>query len=95
MTQLPPIDADEPPVKKTELAATNATPITATRTRHIAESLVNAFDEEREWVRILADLVSRMRKHHSAADVDKGRYVHELNVMANEIAEAIEEAEAK
>jgi len=87
---VPPIDADEPPVKKTELAATSSKPVTVSREKDYGDF----FNEEHEWVRIIADLVARMRKRHSKANIDKGRYVHELNTMANEIAEAIEEAEA-
>jgi len=88
--RVPPIDADEPPVRKTELAATSSKPVTVSREKDYGDF----FDEEHEWVRIIADLVARMRKRHSKANIDKGRYVHELNTMANEIAEAIDEAEA-
>lgn len=53
-----------------------------------------SFDEERNLVRALADLVTHIKKTHYESSFDKGRLTHELNEWANEIAEAIEEAEA-
>lgn len=53
-----------------------------------------SFDAERNLVRALADLVTLVKKTHYESTFDKGRFTHELNTWANEIAEAVEEAEA-
>jgi hypothetical protein len=56
---------------------------------------VRSFDDERNLVRALADLVQIVKKTQYKASIDKGRLMHELNEWSNDIAEAIEEAEAK
>jgi len=53
------------------------------------------FEDERNLFCALADLVQIVKKTQYKASIDKGRLMHDLNEWANDIAEAIEEAEAK
>jgi hypothetical protein len=79
---VPPIDEE---VSAPKLEVTPRSPLT---------KKPKSFDAERNLVRALADLSSLIKRTHYDADIDKGRIAHELNELANEVAEAIEEAEA-
>lgn len=82
---VPPIDADEPPAKS------ESKPVTVTK---ISAPKFRAFDNERNLVRGLADLVTLIKQTHYEADFDKGRLAHDLNTWANDISDAMEAAEA-
>lgn len=79
---VPPIDEE---VEAPKLEVTPRPPLTKKQ---------KSFDAEKSLVRALADLSSLIKRTHYDADIDKGRIAHELNELANEVAEAIEEAEA-
>lgn len=91
-----PIDADEPP-KKLKIAVQD---IGATVGNHRAKALIDSgvevvdkYADDRRFARMLAELVEAGRKMTMNA-IDKASVIYALNKIANESAEAVEEAEA-
>lgn len=95
---VPPIDADQPP-KKPQLAVQD---IGVTVGNHRAEVLIESgavevvdkYAGDRQFARMVGELAAAGRKITMNA-IDKATAIHVLNKLANETAEAIEEAEAK
>ncbi len=55
----------------------------------------DAYENERNLVRALAELVQLIKQTRYKLPLDTGRLTHELNAWANEIAEGIEEADTQ
>lgn len=94
---VPPIDADEPP-KKFQVAAQDVGVTIGHNRAHAMVSggeaeYVDKYAGDRQFARMVAELAEAGRKITMNA-IDKANAIYVLNKLANEVAEAIEEAEA-